>query len=105
MNTDSTPLLQSTTPDASNANSKPQERPDLEVLTTVFYYCFTIIVLPVLTFFVSKFVLFGVVFGVDSVSNNVYSAIAAIVVVHISLALFIHRAYSEASTAKPQKQD
>uniref|UniRef100_A0A8D8TZI9 Vacuolar ATPase assembly integral membrane protein VMA21 homolog n=1 Tax=Cacopsylla melanoneura TaxID=428564 RepID=A0A8D8TZI9_9HEMI len=101
-NTDTTPIMQAPEPGPS---SSTQEKPDLEVLTTVFYYCFTIIVMPVMTFFVTKHVFFGGLFGVDSVTSNVYSAIASIIVVHISLALFIKRAYSEADRVKPQKQD
>ncbi|KAI5709466.1 hypothetical protein M8J76_001848 [Diaphorina citri] len=103
MNTDTTPLIQPAAPEPTSDQLK--ERPDFEVLTTVFYYCFTIIVMPVVTFFASKYLIFSGVFGVDSVSCNVYSAIAAIIAVHISLAAFIYRAYSEAGTGKPQKQD
>ncbi|KAL1462513.1 hypothetical protein WDU94_014342 [Cyamophila willieti] len=102
-NTDSTPIMQA--PEPAGPSNSGQERPDLEVLTTVFYYCFTIIVMPVLSFFVTKHIVFGGMFGVDSVTSNVYSAIAAIIVVHISLAMFIKRAYSEADRVKPQKQD
>lgn len=101
MNTDTTPFLQS----PSSVPSSDNQKADFQVLTTVFYYCFTIIVMPVLTFFSCKYILFDGVLGVDSVSSNVYSAIAAIIVVHIALAMFIIRAYTDSSPVKPLKFD
>jgi vacuolar ATPase assembly integral membrane protein VMA21 len=72
---------------------------------TVFKYCILIIAAPILSFFFSKYYLFDFILG-DGVSSNVWSAFTAVAVLHVALGLFIYRAYSEASTAKPSsKQD
>lgn len=86
---------------------KPQDRPDLEVLTTVFIYCIAIIVCPVATFFGSKILIFEGVLGLNNVVVNVYSAVAAVLVLHIALGFFIYRAYTDPSqtTHKPDKRD
>lgn len=78
---------------------------DFEVIRTVFYYCFGIIFLPIGTFFATKTFIFDGVLGLDNIPANVYSAIAAVVVLHIALIFFIYKAYSDSSQPKPQKQD
>jgi hypothetical protein len=82
-----------------------QEIPERQLFKTVFSYCILIIVAPVFTFFAVKIFLFETILNTDSVASNVSSAIAAVVVLHIALGLFIYRAYSDATTAKPAKQD
>lgn len=42
-------------------------------------------------------------FDIASVSSNVWSAVAAVVVLHIALGFYIYRAYSEADRVKPGK--
>ncbi|XP_077287425.1 vacuolar ATPase assembly integral membrane protein VMA21 homolog [Arctopsyche grandis] len=84
---------------------RANELPDFKVFSTVFFYCVTIIALPVLTFFGSKAILFDGILKLDMISSNVYSAISAIVALHIALAMFIIRAYSETDKEKPSKRD
>ncbi|RZF46078.1 hypothetical protein LSTR_LSTR004791 [Laodelphax striatellus] len=70
------------------------ESQDFEVFRSIFYYCFFILIVPLLTFFCAKFVIFEPIFG-STVNGSVYSAIVAIVTVHIALGLYIYKAYSE----------
>ncbi|XP_072162585.1 vacuolar ATPase assembly integral membrane protein VMA21 homolog [Bemisia tabaci] len=78
-----------------------KETPDFVIFRTIFYYCFVIIVFPVLSFFSAKFIVFS---GSDSISSNVYSAALAVIVLHVTLGAFIYKAYSDTGT-KPSKQD
>ncbi|XP_058462804.1 vacuolar ATPase assembly integral membrane protein VMA21 homolog isoform X2 [Malaya genurostris] len=80
----------------------------------VFFYCTLIIVLPVVTFFGSKYFLFDGFLQLAPVSSNIYSAVSAVIALHIALGLYIYRAYfdSESSSSTPggyqrlsQKQD
>lgn len=48
---------------------------------------------------------FIVILTTSKVTSNVWSAVAAIVVLHVALGLYIYRAYSESSVAKPEKDD
>lgn len=79
--------------------------PERQMFKTVFSYCIAIIGGPILSFFLSKYFFYDLILG-DGVSSNVWAALTAVVVLHIALGLFIYRAYSDASTAKPtSKQD
>lgn len=80
--------------------------PDFAVFKSVFYYCFTIICLPVVTFFCTKFLVLDGIFGLESMPSNVYSAIAAVIVIHITLGMYIYKAYSGSPPGKaPSKVD
>ncbi|XP_075212105.1 vacuolar ATPase assembly integral membrane protein VMA21 homolog [Lycorma delicatula] len=80
--------------------------PDFVVFRSVFYYCFMIIVVPVITFFGTKFIIFDGIFRLASVSSSVYAAIVSIIALHIALGLYIYKAYHETGTGtKPAKQD
>lgn len=57
------------------------------MLLTVFYYCTLIIFLPVTSFFLARILLTN--FDLSSTSQNIYSAVIAVVVLHISLALYL----------------
>ncbi|CAG9762567.1 unnamed protein product [Ceutorhynchus assimilis] len=72
------------------------EQPQLSVFKTVLSYSLFILVSPVLTFFVFKFIFFEGIVGTNSTSSNVWSAVFAIIVLHIALGMYIMRAYSEA---------
>lgn len=79
---------------------------DFAVFKTVFYYCFTIICLPVVTFFCTKFLVLDGIFGLASIPSNVYAAIASVIVIHVALGMYIYRAYSETPPGKaPSKVD
>lgn len=81
----------------------------------MFSYCILIILLPVGTFFGCKNLLCDKFFQLTEVSSNIYSAVAAVIALHIALGLYIYRAYfySDSSSAAPaggyqkvsQKQD
>ena len=77
-----------------------------QVTKTVLSYCFLIIVLPVLTFFTSKSVIFGhFVTNSDNLFQTVMSALLAIVVLHIGLAVFIYKAsYADNNQEKEKVQ-
>uniref|UniRef100_A0AAG5DF73 Vacuolar ATPase assembly integral membrane protein VMA21 homolog n=1 Tax=Anopheles atroparvus TaxID=41427 RepID=A0AAG5DF73_ANOAO len=82
---------------------------------TVFFYSILIIVVPVLTFFGSKQWLFDGLLQLPNVSSNIYSAVSAVVALHVALFLFIYKAYFTVSTDNrgssnrvdkvPQKED
>ncbi|KDR13863.1 Vacuolar ATPase assembly integral membrane protein VMA21, partial [Zootermopsis nevadensis] len=82
-----------------------QEQPDLQTFRTVFHYCIVIIVMPIASFFGAKSVIFDGVLGLTHVQSNVYSAIVTVVVLHIILGFYIHRAFSTDTSQKPAKQD
>lgn len=65
-------------------------------------YCLIIIVFPVLSFFLSKIVLFDGILRLAPVTSSVYSAVVAVVVLHVTLGLYIVKAYKETDKA-PEK--
>lgn len=82
-----------------------KELPELEVFKTVLVHCLVIIALPVLSFFMSKIIIFDGLLGSNSVPSNVYSAAVAIVVLHVSLGAFIYRAYFDDRSKTQVKKD
>lgn len=99
------------------------ELSQFNVFKTVFYYSIFIILAPISTFFSVKFVIFegeayhmiynihlyasrflGIL-STSNVTSNVWSAIAAILVLHVALGMYIYRAYSETSKPKSDKDD
>ncbi|KAL1506722.1 hypothetical protein ABEB36_006029 [Hypothenemus hampei] len=76
------------------------EQPQFTVFKTVLAYSVFILVSPVLTFFVTKFIFFEGFLGISSTSSNVWSAVLAVVMLHIALGLYILKAYSEADRGK-----
>lgn len=90
--------------------SRQEQRNEYRNFRVVFFYCILIILLPVSTFFATKYVLFDGYFQLSSVSSNIYAAVAAVIALHIALGLYIYRAYfdsgpSDQSTKLAQKQD
>lgn len=87
-------------------NNRPLlEQPDLQTFRTVFHYCFVIIVVPVASFFGAKSIIFDGVLGLSRVQSSVYSAIVTVIVLHIILGAYIHRAFTTDTSEKPTKQD
>ncbi|XP_068627826.1 vacuolar ATPase assembly integral membrane protein VMA21 homolog [Battus philenor] len=85
---------------------RANELPDFQVFRTVIKYCLFIIVVPVLSFFFVKSLLFDGVLRLDPVTSSVYSAIVAVIALHVTLGMYIYRAYGEAEkTPKPVKKD
>ncbi|KAL3266077.1 hypothetical protein HHI36_010263 [Cryptolaemus montrouzieri] len=68
---------------------------------TVMIYISLILVAPICTFFCSKSLLFHRILGIDTVASNIWSAVFAMIAVHISLGLYIYRAYFYTDPLKP----
>ncbi|XP_058830899.1 vacuolar ATPase assembly integral membrane protein VMA21 homolog [Topomyia yanbarensis] len=93
--------------------SKNEQRSEYRNFRVVFFYCILIIVLPVVTFFGSKYFLFDGFLQLTPVSSNIYSAVSAVIVLHIALGLYIYRAYFDSGSGSSsgnyqrlsQKQD
>ncbi|GJQ75216.1 hypothetical protein Trydic_g9816 [Trypoxylus dichotomus] len=60
---------------------------------------------PISTFFSVRFFVFEGIFTTSKVTSNVWSAIAAVIVLHIALGMYIFRAYSDTSKSKAEKDD
>ena len=71
-----------------------------ETFNTVLKYSSIILLGPIATFFLVKFVgpQRALGFSGDAVTTNVVSALAAVVVLHVGLGLFIYKAYFETPT-------
>lgn len=84
-----------------------QELPDFQVFRTVIKYCLIIIIVPVLSFFCSKIVLFDALLRLAPITSSVYSAVVAVIVLHVTLGLYIYKAYNESDRTpdKPIKRD
>ncbi|XP_044728445.1 vacuolar ATPase assembly integral membrane protein VMA21 homolog [Chrysoperla carnea] len=76
--------------------------PDFKIFSIVFFYCVIIIALPVATFFGTKIILFDGVMGLSEVASNVWSAVFAVIALHVALGIFIHKAYS-GDSVEPEK--
>ncbi len=76
----------------------------LETFSTVLGYCVLILVMPILSFFVSKSFVLERVLGMSDPDSaiwvNVVSAIVAVLVLHGALGIFIYKAYFEGAPAK-----
>uniref|UniRef100_A0A1L8DFB1 Vacuolar ATPase assembly integral membrane protein VMA21 homolog n=1 Tax=Nyssomyia neivai TaxID=330878 RepID=A0A1L8DFB1_9DIPT len=75
--------------DSGDSGSSPT------VFFTVLFYCLLIIVLPILSFFSSKYFIFDGYLQLPQISSNIYSAIVAVIALHIALFCYIYRAYFE----------
>ncbi|XP_046673024.1 vacuolar ATPase assembly integral membrane protein VMA21 homolog [Homalodisca vitripennis] len=83
-----------------------QDSQDLALFKTILTYCVFILVLPVCTFFGSKFFLFDGILGLTAMNSNVYAAIVAVISLHFALGSYIFRAYSYDQPPKaPAKVD
>lgn len=84
-----------------------QDLPDFQVFQTVVKYCLFIIIVPVTSFFLVKSLIFDALLRLEPMNSSVYSAVVAVIVLHVSLALYIYRAYHEAEKppTKPVKND
>ena len=78
------------------------EANDSNIFRTALTYCIYIIILPISSFFLSKWTLFDSWYGSDSVAGNIWSAIVAVLVLHICLFVYVFKAFA---TDKPIKQD
>lgn len=63
-----------------------------------------IIFTPIIGFFASKHLLFDGALQLDHISSNIYSAIVAVVSLHLALFLYIYRAYFDSEPAAKSKK-
>ncbi|XP_059608420.1 vacuolar ATPase assembly integral membrane protein VMA21 homolog [Phlebotomus argentipes] len=76
--------------------------PNSSVFFTVLFYCLLIILLPIAGFFASKWYIFDGYLQLPQVTSNIYSAVVAVVALHVALFFYIYRAYFE-TEAKPER--
>ncbi|KAG5899956.1 hypothetical protein JTB14_034529 [Gonioctena quinquepunctata] len=74
------------------------------VFRTILGYCLFIVISPITTFFVSKRILFEGILGTTPLTTNVWSAIFAVIMLHIAFGLYVYRAYFEADKVKKPEQ-
>lgn len=94
------------------------ENASFTVFKTILLYATFILAAPITTFFVSKFFFFEgkllvkvnhisnkyivlVIVGASDITSNVWSAVLAVIMLHIALGLYIYKAYYEAEKVKP----
>ncbi|KHN81248.1 Vacuolar ATPase assembly integral membrane protein VMA21 [Toxocara canis] len=68
-------------------------------------YSLTIISVPLGSMFFLKKYLFEVILGYNNQDSILYSAIIAVVLVHVVLALFVYAAYKDDGKKKTEKKD
>lgn len=78
-----------------------QDQLDFQNFGTVFFYCALIIIFPILAFFTSKTFLFDGYWHMEAVKSNIFSAVTAVIALHIALGMYIYRAYN---TSKAQRE-
>ncbi|CAH0560314.1 unnamed protein product [Brassicogethes aeneus] len=71
---------------------------------TILAYSVFILLAPITSFFVSKYLFFEGILGLNNLPSNVWSAVISIVVLHIALGMYIYRAYFEADKGKPDEK-
>lgn len=69
------------------------EQPDFAVFQSVMIYSLLILGSPIITFFITQYLISGVWGGDSDITSNVISAIAAVVALHLFLGVFIYKAY------------
>lgn len=80
-----------------------QNSVDFNVFVTVFSYCLLIIVLPITSYFGTQYFLENK-FDLSTTAVNIYSAVSAVICLHVALGIYLYKAYS--SDPRPsQKQD
>ncbi|XP_013101162.1 vacuolar ATPase assembly integral membrane protein VMA21 homolog [Stomoxys calcitrans] len=77
---------------------------DYSSFKVVLFYCSLIVFLPVITFFGLKSVILDRFFNLNDLSSNIYSAVGAVLALHLALGLYIYRAYFGGSS-KGEKSD
>ncbi|KAK0166619.1 hypothetical protein PV327_004111 [Microctonus hyperodae] len=82
-----------------------QDSTEFQVFKTVLTYSLVIIIMPIMSFFVSRMIVFDALFGMSGTSSNVSAAIVAVLVLHGALGAFIYRAYFDGQTKLAPKID
>ncbi|CAG9856176.1 unnamed protein product [Phyllotreta striolata] len=86
----------------SEKQNKIMDPSPLSIFKTILVYSVFILVSPIVTFFVTKLILFEGIFNVSLLTSNICSAIFSVVVLHVAVGMYIYRAYSEAEKVKEQ---
>ncbi|BFF97711.1 vacuolar ATPase assembly integral membrane protein VMA21 homolog [Drosophila madeirensis] len=90
---------------SKQSKQKSEDSQDYSSFKTVLFYCMLIVFLPVITFFLMKAVVLDGFFDMSEVKVNIFSAVGAVVSLHIALGLYIYRAYFGAASSKAPKED
>lgn len=73
---------------------------EADIFKTVLFYVFLILFVPVAAFFVSRNIVFELVFSMDTSSSTLYAAAITVIVIHGVLGLFVMRAFEDEKGAK-----
>ncbi|XP_017136545.1 vacuolar ATPase assembly integral membrane protein VMA21 homolog [Drosophila miranda] len=90
---------------SKQARQQSEDSQDYSSFKTVLFYCMLIVFLPVITFFLLKAVVLDGFFEMSELKVNIFSAVGAVVALHIALGLYIYRAYFGGSGSKASKVD
>ncbi|XP_019865798.1 vacuolar ATPase assembly integral membrane protein VMA21 homolog [Aethina tumida] len=77
------------------------ENTQYSTFKTILVYSAFILLAPISSFFIAKFIIFEGIFGLNNLPSNVWSAVLAVIVLHVALGMYIYRAYFEAEKVKP----
>lgn len=78
-------------------SSSDQITSESNTFLVVLFYCLLIIFSPIVAFFVSKVFIFDD--WATPVKSNIYSAISAVVTLHVALGMYLYRASVDSSPA------
>lgn len=83
----------------------PKDTAEYQIFKSVLLHCVIVLATPVLSFFASKFFIFDGLLGFDNIPSNVYSAVVAMLVLHVALATFLYRSYKDDRAEAALKTD
>ncbi|XP_055857087.1 vacuolar ATPase assembly integral membrane protein VMA21 homolog [Episyrphus balteatus] len=87
----------------TKSKQQSNDTKDFSSFKTVMLYCSFIVIFPIFTFFFMKSLVLDNLFVMEEVKSNIYSAVGAVVALHVGLGLYIYRAYFV--TTSPEKDD
>jgi len=85
-------------PIVSSGSGSSGQQTEKEIFKKVLFHCILIILCPISSFFLLKIYFFDGYLQLESLQSNLYSAFAAVVVLHLALGNFIYRAYFDTET-------
>ncbi|EDW18749.1 vacuolar ATPase assembly integral membrane protein VMA21 homolog [Drosophila mojavensis] len=84
------------------AKQRSHDSQDYSAFKVVLFYCSLIVFLPVVTFFVLKGFVLERFFTMSDVKVNIAAAVGAVAALHVSLGVYIYRAYFGGSKASKE---
>ncbi|XP_035704698.1 vacuolar ATPase assembly integral membrane protein VMA21 homolog isoform X2 [Folsomia candida] len=81
-----------------NSTSSKPAKSEFQIFKQVLFHCFLIILCPITVFFLLKIYFFDGFLELESLQSNLYSAFAAVIVLHLALGNFIYHAYFDTET-------